>query len=106
MGDEVIALSHGCVDGGGIYEARRHAWATERVSMIGDEMLDVTGTADHKKCSSVCISVAEDAGCFKASLLEIIVSRAGTLFTAVGRTRPTYPMGMLLFFQEVNRTYS
>lgn len=45
MGDEVNALSLSCVDGGAIYEARRHAWATERVSMIGDEMLDVTGTA-------------------------------------------------------------
>jgi hypothetical protein len=45
MGDEVNALSYSCVDGGAIYEARRHAWAAERVSMIGDEMLDVTGTA-------------------------------------------------------------
>jgi hypothetical protein len=44
MGDEVNALSHSCVDGGAIYEARRHAWAAERVSMIGDEMLHVTGT--------------------------------------------------------------
>lgn len=45
MPDEVNALSLSCVDGGAIYEARRHAWAIERVSMIGDEMLDVTGTA-------------------------------------------------------------
>jgi hypothetical protein len=37
MAAEVLELSLSCVDGGAIYEARRHAWATERVSMIADE---------------------------------------------------------------------
>jgi hypothetical protein len=57
MGDEVNALSLGCVDGGAIYEARRHAWATERVSMIGDEMLDVTGTAGSQDMQLLYTSV-------------------------------------------------
>lgn len=51
MADEVNALSLSCVDGGAIYEARRHAWATERVSMIADEMLDVTEYSCTIRCA-------------------------------------------------------
>jgi Pyruvate/2-oxoacid:ferredoxin oxidoreductase delta subunit len=52
MEDEVNALSLSCVDGGAIYEARRHAWATERVSMIADEMLDVAGYSCTIRCAT------------------------------------------------------
>jgi hypothetical protein len=52
MADEVIALSLSCVDGGAIYEARRHAWAAERVWMIADEMLHATGYSRTMRCAT------------------------------------------------------